>query len=253
MDDENIIPYEPSPTLTVYQAVMYMLGYRGQYSYMADTEEMAFDLSDYLFDLQEKADVACGNASYELEMLKRNGNASPDELKNAEEKVESTKAELEEANELPKLAEKYRLLINHEISRVRLGKRSPLVIDNDESTRTGQLCIFTASFLEWLEGMELDDAEDIVALPLDEDAFDKALSRKAAGSLQLTLGLLVSLFAESGGGEFGSGQNPNASNIAQAIDGYAKQLNDDYSLHGQGKEAIRKRIEVALSALHSNI
>ena len=70
MDDENIIPYEPSPTLTVNQAVMYMLGYRGQYSYMADTEEIEFDLSDYLFDLQEEADVACGNASYELEMLK---------------------------------------------------------------------------------------------------------------------------------------------------------------------------------------
>ena len=221
MDDENIIPYEPSPTLTVNQAVMYMLGYRGQYSYMADTEEMAFDLSDYLFDLQEKADVVCGNASFELEMLKRNANASPEELKNAEEKVETAKAELKQANELPKLAEKYRLLINHEISRVRLGKRSPLGIDEDESTRTGQLRIYTASFQEWLEGVELDDAEDVsasVALPLDEDAFDKALSRKAAVSLHVTPGLLVSLFAESGGGKFGTGQNPNLSKIAEKID-----------------------------------
>ena len=143
------------------------------------------------------------------------------ELKDAEQKVESAKAELEEANKLPKLAEKYRLLINHEISRVRLGKRSPLVVDEDESARTGQLRINTASFQEWLEGMELDDAEDIsapVALPIDEDAFDKALSRKAAESLHVTLGLLVSLFAESGGGKFGTGQNPNVINIAKELD-----------------------------------
>jgi hypothetical protein len=62
MDDENINPYEPSPTLTVNQAVMYMLGYRSQYSYMVDTDNFEFDLSEYLYALQEKADCACGNA-----------------------------------------------------------------------------------------------------------------------------------------------------------------------------------------------
>ena len=256
MDDENIIPYEPSPTLTVNQAVMYMLGHRGQYSYMADTEVFEYDLSDYLSDLQEKADVACSNASVDLEMLKRGGNASPDELKNAEEKFVSTKAELEEANKLPKLAEKYRLLINHEISRVRLGKSSPLGIDEDESARTGQLRIYTARFQEWLEGMELDDTEDVsapVTLTIDEDAFDKELSRKSAVSLQVTLGLLVSLFAESGGFKFGSGQNPNVINIATELDRYATQLNGSHPLHGQGKEAIKKRIDVALSAFKSSI
>ena len=213
MDDENIIPYEPSPTLTVNQAVMYMLGYRGQYSYMADTEEIAFDLSDYLFDLQEKADVACSNASFELEMLKRGGNASANALKEAEEKVESAKTALEEANKLPDITEKYRLLINHEISRVRLGKLTPLVIDEDESTRTGLLRVTEASFQEWLDGMELDDAEDVsarAAVPVDEDAFDTELSRKAAVSLQITLGLLVSLFAESKGDKFGSARIPTS-------------------------------------------
>ena len=103
--------------------------------------------------------------------------------------------------------------------------------------------------------MELDDAEDVsapVAPTIDEDAFDKALSRKAAASLHVTLGLLVSLFAESGGGSrFGTSQNPNVINIATELDRYATQLNDDYPLHGQGKEAIRKRIEMSLSALYS--
>ena len=253
MDDEDIIRYEPSPTLTVNQAVMYMLGHRGEFCYDNGTEEMEFDLPDYLHDLQEEADCACGNASYELEMLKRDGNASPEELTNAEEMVASTKAELENANKLPDIAEKYRLLINNEITRVRHGKRSPLVVDEDESTRTGQLRFNKASFLEWLEGMELNDAEDVVAQPVEEDAFDKALNRKAAVSLQVTLGLLVSVFAESGSSKFGSGQNPNIINIAKKIDEYAKQLNGGYPLHGQGSEAIRKRIELALSALDSSI
>jgi len=254
MDDENINPYEPSPTLTVNQAVMYMLGYRGPYNFMADTEEIECDLSDYLFALQEEADCACGNALSELEILKRDGNASAGKLKDAEEKVETAKTELKQANELPKLAEKYRLLINHEISRVRLGKHSPLVIDKDESGV--QPRIYTASFQEWLEGMELDDAEDVsapVAPTIDEDAFDKALSRKSAVSLQVTLGLLVSLFAESGGIKFGSGQNPNVINIATELDRYATQLNGSHPLHGQGKEAIKKRIDVALSAFKSSI
>ena len=109
MDDENIIPYEPSPTLTVNQAVMYMLGHRGQYSYMADTEVFEYDLSDYLSDLQEKADVACSNASVDLEMLKRGGNASPDELKNAEEKFVFTKAELRGSQQTPETRRKISL------------------------------------------------------------------------------------------------------------------------------------------------
>ena len=36
MEDDNIIPYETSPSLTVKQAVMYMLGYRGEYSFVAN-------------------------------------------------------------------------------------------------------------------------------------------------------------------------------------------------------------------------
>jgi hypothetical protein len=256
MDDDNIIPYETSPSLTAKQAVMYILGYRGPYSFMAYTDLMEFTLSDYLLNLQEKADSASGNASFELEMLKRNGNASPEAMKNAEQRVESTKAELEKAQKLPTLAEDYRLLIDHEISRVRLGKRSPLVIDEDESARTGQPRINTTSFLEWLEGMELDDATDVstpVALPVDEDIFYKELSSKSAESLYVTLGLLVSLFAESGGNNLGSGQNPTVSSIAKELDEYLKQLNGGYTLRGQGKESITDRIEVALSALHSNV
>jgi len=254
MDEENINPYEPSPTLTVNQAVMYMLGYRGPYNFMADTEEIECDLSDYLFALQEEADCACGNALSELEILKRDGNASAGKLKDAEEKVETAKTELKQANELPKLAEKYRLLINHEISRVRLGKHSPLVIDKDESGV--QPRIYTASFQEWLEGMELDDAEDVsapVAPTIDEDAFDKALSGKAAESLWVTLGLLVSLFAELRGGEFGTGQHPTVINIAKKLDRYAKELNKNHPVRGQQTQAIRKRIELALSALKCSI
>jgi hypothetical protein len=256
MEDDNVIPYQPTPTLTVEQAVMRLLGYPGPFSFMADTEEIEFDLSDYLYNLQEEADCACGNASFELEMLTRDDNASPEEIKNAEQKVASTKAKLEEANKLPYIAERYRLRINHEISRVRMGKCSPLVIDEDESARTRQLRITTTSFREWLEGMELEDARDVsapIALPVEEDAFDSELSRKAAVSLHVTLGLLVSLFAEAGGGKFGTGQNPNVINIAKKIDEYATRLNGGQPLHGQQAQAVRKRIELALNALHSHI
>ena len=252
MDDDNIIPYQTSPSLTVKQAVMYMLGYRG----LVDTELMEFDLSEYLYVLQEEADCAFGNASYELEMLKRNDNASPEAIKNAEHSVESTKAELEKAQKLPDVAQEYRLLINHEISRVRLGKRSPFVVDEDESVHTGQLRINTTSFQEWFEGMELDDANEVsvpIAFPDEEYDFNKELSSKSAESLHVTLGLLVSLFAESGGNNLGSGQKPNVIKIATKIDEYAKQLNYGYPLHGQGYQSIRKRIEVAFSALHSNV
>jgi hypothetical protein len=129
-------------------------------------------------------------------------------------------------------------------------------VDEDESARTGQLRINTARFQEWLEGMELDDATDVstpVALPVDEDIFYKELSSKSAESLYVTLGLLVSLFAESGGNNLGSGQNPTVSSIAKELDEYLKQLNGGYTLRGQGKESITDRIEVALSALHSNV
>ena len=255
-DDDNIIPYQPSPTLTAEQAVMYILGYRGEYSFMADTELMEFELSDYLYNLQEEADCAFSKAGYELEMLKRNGDASPDAIKIAEKKVASAKAELEKANKLPAVAENYRLLINHEISRVRLGKRSPLVIDEGESARADQLRINKASFLEWLEGMELEDATEDSApikLPLVDDALDREmdLTRNTAESLFLTLGLLVSLYAESSGGEFGSGLKPKIINIAEKIDKHGKQLNKDKQLYGQGTQSVRKRIEVALSTLNS--
>jgi hypothetical protein len=256
MEDDNIIPYETSPTLTVKQAVMYILGYRGQYSFVADTELMEFDLFDYLHDLQEEADCAFSNASSELKVLKRTDSPSPEAINIAEGKIKSTKVELEKAQKLSKLAEQYRLLINHEISRVRLGKRSPLVIDEDESARTSQLRINTARFQEWLEGMELDDATEAsapVALPVDEDAFDRELSRKSAESLYVTLGLLVSLFAESSGNKLGSGQNPTVSSIVKELDEYLKQLNGGHKLHGQGKDSITGRIEVALSALRSNV
>jgi hypothetical protein len=39
MDDENIIPYEPSPTLTVNQAVMHMLGFRDEYTMQSERSD----------------------------------------------------------------------------------------------------------------------------------------------------------------------------------------------------------------------
>ena len=104
--------------------------------------------------------------------------------------------------------------------------------------------------------MELDDAaEDYapVALPVDEDTFDKELSRKSAVSLHVTLGLLVSLFAESGGGEFGSGQKPKVIRIAKEIAKYALERKGGSKFGGQSKERIKDRIEVALSALYTTI
>jgi hypothetical protein len=257
-DDDNIIPYETTPSLTIKQAVMYMLGYRGKYNFMADTEPMDFDLYEYLYELQEEADVAFNNASVELEMLKRNGNASPEAIMDAEEKVASTKVELEKANKLPKIAERYRLLINHEFSRARLGKRNSLVIDEDESARAGQPCIITASFQEWLEGIELDDANEDsvpVRLPLVDDALDRKmeLTKATAESLHVTLGLLVSLFAESSGGEFGSGLKPNVSGISKEIAKYALERKGGSKFRGQSNERIKDRIEVALSALYTTI
>ena len=258
MDDDDIIPYETSPSLTIQQAVMYILGYRGEYSFMADTEWMTFDLYEYLYDLQEETDVNFCNASSELVMLKRNDKTTPEAIKNAEEKIASTKVEHEKAKKLPKIAERYRLLINHEFSRARLGKRNSLVIDEDESARAGQPCIITASFQEWLEGIELDDANEVsvpVKLPIQDDALDRKmeLTLATAESLHVTLGLLVSLFAESSGGEFGSGLKPNVSGITKEIAKYVKELNGGKKLRGQGSERIKDRIEVALSALYTTI
>jgi hypothetical protein len=251
MEDDNIIPYQTSPSLTAKQAVMYILGYRGQYSYMVHMDLMEFDLSDYLHELQEDADCAFGNASYELEMLKRTDSPSPEAINIAEGKVESTKAELEQANNLPTLAEDYRLLINHEISRVRSGKHSPLVIDEDESA-PGQPRINTASFLEWLGEMDLDDATgnyEPIPLPVEEDDFARAIEGKSAASLHLTLGLLVSLFAESSGNTFGTRMKPNISRIAREIHKHSTILNNDFPLEGQGIERIKDRIETGKRAL----
>jgi hypothetical protein len=251
MDDDNIIPYQTSPTLTVKQAVMHMLGYRGEYYYVIGTDEFEFDLFDYLRDLQEDADCAFGNASSELKVLKRTDSPSPEAINIAEGKVKSTKAKLEKVQKLLDVAEDYRLLINHEISRVRSGKRSPLVIDEDESA-PGQPRINTASFLEWLGEMDLDDATgnyEPIPLPVEEDDFARAIEGKSAASLHLTLGLLVSLFAESSGNTFGTRMKPNISRIAKEIHKHSTILNDDFPLEGQGIERIKDRIETGKRAL----
>ena len=251
MEDDNIIPYQTSPTLTVKQAVMYMLDYRGEYYYVIDTDEFEFDLFDYLRDLQEEVDSTSGNASYELWMLEQTDNPSPEAIKLAEEKVATAKAELEKANKLPKLAEQYRLLIDHEISRVRLGKRSLLRIDEDESARTGQLRIYKMNFMEWLGEMDLNDATGNykpLPLPVEEDDFARVIQGKYAASLHFTLGLLVSLFAESSGNTFGTGKKPNISRIAKEIYEHSKRLNDDYPFEGQRIERIKDRIETGKRA-----
>ena len=256
-DDDNIIPYETSPTLTVKQAVMYMLGYRGEFSFrISDTEQMTFDIHTYLYNLQEEADCAAGNAYYELEMLKRAGNASPEEIKDAEQKVESTNAELKKANKLVKIAEDYRLLLNREITRVRRGKRSSLVIDEDETLRTNRYLIITASFEEWLREMDLDDVTsnyEPLPLPVEEDDFRRAIEGKSAESLYLTLGLLVNLFAESSGKKFGTSMKPNISGIAKEIFKHSYKLNDDSPMEGQSIERIKDRVETGKRALELQI
>ena len=192
-DDNNIIPYETSPTLTVDQCVIHMLDKRCKFSFMGEMKLFQTDLCDYLYELQDIPDRAHGNARYELYELKQNDKASPDETRAAEEKVKFAKAELDEANKIPDIAEQYRLQINHEISRARLGIRNSLVIDEVESARTGQVCINRASFLEWLEGMELDDTSKIsssVKYPLEDEALDQAIEKASnpIESLLFTLG-----------------------------------------------------------------
>lgn len=256
MEDDNIIPYRTSPTLTVKQAVMYILGYRGDFYYETEEGVFEYDLYDFIRDMQEDADSELGNAKYDLLELREAVDTDANAIEAAQVRVMTAKAALEKAQSLKDIADDYRLLIDHEIKRARLGKRTPLVVDEDETTESGQLRINRASYLEWLEGMELYDANDApvpIALPVDEDAFDKKLDRKSAVSLHVTLGLLVSLFAESSGNEFGSGQKPKVINIAKKIDEYATQLNDGYPLDWQQTQAIRKRIELALSAMKSSI
>lgn len=254
MVEDNINPYQTSPTLTVKQAVMYLLGFRGDYEFEVERDWYEFDLSDYLHDLQEKEDCAHSNAIYELEKLKSKDSASSEEIEVATHKVETARSKLEDTQKLPRIAEEYRLLINHAISKARLGKRTPIIVDEDETIRTGELRITKASFLEWLEGMELN-VENGVPIPVTDSEADellrKPLSRKANNSLHVTLGLLVSMFAESSSSRYGSAENPTTINIAKALDQHAKKLNDGKRLHGQGEEAIRKRIEIALYALET--
>jgi hypothetical protein len=251
MEDDDIIPYRPSSTLSVDQAVMYILGYRGDYQYEVDDENFSFTLSDYTTNLQVEADSAYSIANHELEMLKRSGDATPEEIQAAEERVASAKAELERANKLPGRAENYRLLINHEIYRVRLGKRSSLVIDEDASGRARHPRILTASFLEWLGEMDLtEDTSNYEPLPLpvDEEDFRRVIKGNNAESLHFTLGLLVSLFAESSDTKFGTGNKPNISGIAKAIFEHSKNLNDGHPFEGQGTERIKDRIETGKRA-----
>lgn len=256
-DDNDIIPYETSPTLTVNQCVIHMLDKHCKFSFMGEMKLIQNDLYDYLYELQDIPDRAHGNARYKLYELNQNDKAPPDEIKAAEKKVEFTKTELVEANQIPDIARQYYLLLNHEISRARLGKRNSLDIDEVESARTGQVCIDRASFLEWLEGIELDDNDQGFApikLPIQDDAFDREmeLTKKQTESLFLTLGLLVSLFAEASNDKYGTGMKPNIINIAEKIDKHGKRLNKGKKLVGQGKSAVKNRINVALSALYSS-
>ena len=113
MDEDSILPYQASPSLTVKQAVMYILGYRGEFGFQADEDWMEFDLSDYLHNLQDEADCALSEANYELEMLKREDDAAPEGIQIAKQAVAIKKDELERVQKLPDTAEEYRLLISH--------------------------------------------------------------------------------------------------------------------------------------------
>lgn len=110
--------------------------------------------------------------------------------------------------------------------------------------------------MKWLEGIDLDGTDQLSptsTFTLDEEAFCKEIGSKSAESLHVTMGLLVTMYAESRGGKFGTGLKPNVSNIAKEIAKFSEERNSGCPLSGQSYESIKGRVEVALSAFKSNI
>jgi hypothetical protein len=63
--ESHITPLDESHTLSEKQAVMTILGYRGDFLFGNEDEIFEYTLNDYIYDLQETADIEYRDALFE--------------------------------------------------------------------------------------------------------------------------------------------------------------------------------------------
>ena len=82
MTEENYVnPFE-SHAVSTDEALMLMLGIRGELRHYVDGEIIDIELEDILFDIHEKADVELSNVKFDQNEYESKGGQDPDELNN---------------------------------------------------------------------------------------------------------------------------------------------------------------------------
>lgn len=253
--DDDVKPYEKTPTLTIEQAVMRLLGYEGPFEFGTGDDVVELGLDDFCEHEFERADAELSQAQYLLHQLERQQSESSNELQEAKNAVAKWKDAVEEAEKRYVRAEQLRIGINHEITKIRAGKRSLLVIDEDQSQGKDGIRISESSVAEWASSID-DQASGLPSAANKADleaALDQGLSRVTAESTYVTLGLLVQLLVKSGPPLYRKSDEPNLSKIAKALQGLAIELNGGHAIWGQKEGAITDRLELAIVQLLANI
>lgn len=254
---KNKIPqFNLSPTITVDQAVLYMLSLLYDYRRYLGLFDDEFCLQDHLYEQWDETSRTHHDALLEIERLKSVVDVTDEELEIAEQTYENTRMAFDNLMSLLARAKDYRQQISLEVSKARRGKSTWIIIDEVETARAGQIHISRDSFIEWFEGLEMDKESPVIPdspLSMHEGPHEKPINRTAAKSLHITLGLLVELFAETDAKNLKRGQKPNVKGIAEQMVDHAKVLSNSKKVTGQDQKSIENRLKVALYALEADL
>lgn len=152
-EEKEALNFNLDRTLTVDQAVRYMLGYGDPVHYEIDGETEEQTVQELLTLEYERADAEHSNAKYDLAMHQQ---SQPKDTKTADtlQKAVDVKAvALAEMKATLAQAKDYFRLIQDEIAKAMSGKDSALVIDHVESQRSPHVHITRSSLEEWSESI----------------------------------------------------------------------------------------------------
>ena len=158
MNNEQLLhSIEDSHTVSVDEALMLMLGIRGELRHYVDGEVIDVFLADILFDIQERADIDLANTKVYKVEYRASGGDDESRLSAFAKMIQEYQVALDNANAQVERYNDYSLKLKHEVAKARSGQQSILVVDPDETQRMGFTQITTISLFEWCKSeLKLD-------------------------------------------------------------------------------------------------
>lgn len=152
-EEKEALNFNLDRTLTVDQAVRYMLGYGDPVHYEIDGETEEQTVQELLTLEHERADAEYSNAKYDLAMHQQSQPKDTETADTLQKAVDEKAVALAEMKAMMAKAKDYFRLIQDEIAKAMSGKDSALVIDHVESQRSPHVHITRSSLEEWSESI----------------------------------------------------------------------------------------------------